>query len=318
MAVPSVQLPSGVNMPVLGLGTWKSKPGEVTEAVKAAIDAGYRHIDCAHVYGNENEVGAGLKAKFDEGVVKREDMFITSKIWNVFHHPDDVEEAVKKSLTSLGLDYLDLYLIHWPMAYKRFKDGGEMFPKDADGKFIREEIPFTDTWKALEACVESGLLRNIGLSNFNSKQIQAVIDVAKVKPAVLQVECHPYLNQKQLLEFAKQKGLVFTAYSPLGSPDRPWAKPGDPSIMEDPKLKPIADKYGKSVAQVLLRWGVQRDMIVIPKSVTPARIQQNIQVFDFKLTEEEMATIDGFNIPYRACHLDWVSFMPDWPFHEPF
>ncbi|CAH1239336.1 AKR1B10 [Branchiostoma lanceolatum] len=318
MAVPSVQLPSGVKMPVLGLGTWKSKPGEVTEAVKAAIDAGYRHIDCAFNYGNENEVGAGLKAKFDEGVVKREDIFITSKLWNNFHHPDDVEEAVKKSLTSLGLDYLDLYLIHFPMAYKR---GPEMNPKDAEGNVIGEDIPFTDTWKvcvALEACVESGLLRNIGLSNFNSKQIQAVIDVAKVKPSVLQVECHPYLNQKQLLQFAKEKGLVFTAYSPLGSPDRPWAKPGDPSIMEDPKLKPIADKYGKSVAQVLLRWGVQRDTIVIPKSVTPARIQQNIRVFDFALTSQEMETIDGFNVPYRACDVSWLDYMPDYPFHEPF
>ncbi|XP_066297256.1 aldo-keto reductase family 1 member B1-like [Branchiostoma lanceolatum] len=193
-----------------------------------------------------------------------------------------------------------------------------MNPKDAEGKVIGEDIPFTDTWKALEACVESGLLRNIGLSNFNSKQIQAVIDVAKVKPAVLQVECHPYLNQKQLLQFAKEKGLVFTAYSPLSSPDRPWAKPGDPSIMEDPKLKPIADKYGKSVAQVLLRWGVQRDTIVIPKSVTPARIQQNIRVFDFALTSQEMETIDGFNVPYRACDVSWLDFMPDYPFHEPF
>eukprot|EP00058_Branchiostoma_floridae_P013524 XP_002599012.1 hypothetical protein BRAFLDRAFT_221786 [Branchiostoma floridae] len=314
MEVPSVQLPSGVKMPVLGLGTSRTR-GQVTEAVKAAIDAGYRHIDCAHVYGNENDVGAGLKAKFDEGVVRREDMFITSKLWSTFHHPDDVEGAVKRSLRSLGLDYLDLYLIHWPMAFKR---GAEMLPKDADGKFIGEEIPFTATWKALEACVESGLLRNIGLSNFNSKQTQAVIDVAKVKPAVLQVECHPYLNQKQLLEFTKQKGLVFTAYSPLGSPDRPWAKPGDPSIMEDPKLKPIADKYGKSVAQVLLRWGVQRGTIVIPKSVTPARIQQNIRVFDFALTSEEIATIDGFNIPFRGSHFDSVNFMPDYPFHEPF
>ncbi|XP_066297221.1 aldo-keto reductase family 1 member B1-like [Branchiostoma lanceolatum] len=315
MAVPSVRLPSGVKMPVLGLGTWKSKPGEVTEAVKAAIDAGYRHIDCAFLYGNENEVGAGLKAKFDEGVVKREDMFITSKLWNNFHHPDDVEEAVKKSLTGLGLDYLDLYLIHFPMAYKR---GPDLRPEDADGKTIGADIPVTDTWKALEACVESGLLRNIGLSNFNSKQIQAVIDVAKIKPAVLQVECHPYLNQKPLLQFAREKGLVFTAYSPLGSPDRPWAKPGDPSIMEDPKLKPIADKYGKSVAQVLLRRGVRRDTIVIPKSVTPTRNRQNIRVFDFALTSQEMETIDGFNVPYRACDVSWLDYMPDYPFHEPF
>ncbi|XP_066296645.1 aldo-keto reductase family 1 member B1-like [Branchiostoma lanceolatum] len=315
MSAPTVELPSGQKMPVLGLGTSQAKPNQVTEAVKAAIDAGYRHVDCALKYGNEAEIGAGLKTKFDEGVVKREDMFITSKLWNTSHHPDDVRGAVESSLTSLGLDYLDLYLIHWPMAFKR---GAEFFPTDAEGKMMWEDVHFTETWKALEACVESGLLKNIGLSNFNSKQIQAVIDVAKVKPAVLQVECHPYLNQKQLLQFAKEKGLVFTAYSPLGSPDRPWAKPGDPSIMEDPKLKPIADKYGKSVAQVLLRWGVQRDTIVIPKSVTPARIQQNIRVFDFALTSEEMETIDGFNVPFRVVGFDWVSHVPEFPFHEPF
>ncbi|KAI8500411.1 hypothetical protein Bbelb_219770 [Branchiostoma belcheri] len=293
MSAPTVELPSGHKMPVVGLGTSQSRPTEVTEAVKAAIDAGYRHIDCAFKYGNEPEIGAGLKVKFEEGVVKREDMFITSKLWNTFHHPDDVRGAVERSLRSLGLDYLDLYLIHWPMAFKR---------GDA----------------ALEACVEAGLLKNIGLSNFNSKQIQAVIDVAKVKPAVIQVECHPYLNQKQLLQFSQEKGLVFTAYSPLCHPNRPSTKPGDPSIMEDPKLKPIADKYGKSVAQVVLRWGVQRGSVVIPKSVTPARIQQNIRVFDFALTSEEMATLDGLDVPFRIVHLDWVRHVPEWPFHEPF
>eukprot|EP00058_Branchiostoma_floridae_P001904 XP_002587392.1 hypothetical protein BRAFLDRAFT_96279 [Branchiostoma floridae] len=315
MSAPTVELPSGQQMPILGLGTSQAKPKQVAESVKIAIDAGYRHIDCALKYGNEAEIGAGLKAKFDEGVVRREHMFITSKLWNTFHHPNDVEEAVKKSLRSLGLDYLDLYLIHWPMAYRR---GDSLLPEDGEGRMMWDDIHFTDTWKALEACVESGLLRNIGLSNFNSKQIQAVIDVAKVKPAVLQVECHPYLNQKQLLEFAKQRGLVFTAFAPLGSPGRTRVKPGDPSIMEDPKLTPIAEKYGKSVAQVLLRWGVQRGTIVIPKSVTPARIQQNIRVFDFALTSEEMAMIDGLDIPHRFIHLDWVSHVPEWPFHQPF
>ncbi|XP_019628139.1 PREDICTED: alcohol dehydrogenase [NADP(+)]-like [Branchiostoma belcheri] len=315
MSAPTVELPSGQKMPVVGLGTSQSRPTEVAEAVKAAIDAGYRHIDCAFKYGNEPEIGAGLKVKFEEGVVKREDMFITSKLWNTFHHPDDVRGAVERSLRSLGLDYLDLYLIHWPMAFKR---GDAVFPEDAEGKMMWDDTPFTDTWKALEACVEAGLLKNIGLSNFNSKQIQAVIDVAKVKPAVIQVECHPYLNQKQLLQFSQEKGLVFTAYSPLCHPNRPSTKPRDPSIMEDPKLKPIADKYGKSVAQVVLRWGVQRGAVVIPKSVTPARIQQNIRLFDFALTSEEMATLDGLDVPFRIVHLDWVHHVPEWPFHEPF
>ena len=166
----SIRLFSGASMPLVGLGTWKSKPGEVAEAVKCAIEVGYRHIDCATAYGNEEEVGSALKEKL--GVAcEREELFVTSKLWNTFHHPDDVRPACVKTLKDLGLAYLDLYLIHWPTAFER---GGVLFPKNPDGKMRYADTPFTDTWKAMEKLVEEGLCRHIGLSNFNSKQINEV------------------------------------------------------------------------------------------------------------------------------------------------
>jgi len=284
-------LNNGQEMPLLGLGTWKSAPGEVARAVEHALRSGYRHIDGAAVYGNEKEVGEGIKASG----VKREDIFVTSKLWNNKHHPDDVESACRKTLSDLGLDHLDLYLVHWPHAFQR---GEVLFPKYEDGNIkFDETIDPTDTWLAMEKLVGLGLVRSIGLSNFNSQQIEAVLKVASIKPVTNQVECHPYLNQEKLLQFCRERGISITAYSPLGSPDRPWAKPGDPNLLEDSKLKEIAAKHNKTPAQVLIRWQIQRGVIVIPKSVTPARIVENGNIFDFKLTDEEMEHIRSFNRP---------------------
>ncbi|CAG7833827.1 unnamed protein product, partial [Allacma fusca] len=201
--IPNVRLNSGFDMPIFGLGTWKSKPGEVTEAVKNAIDAGYRHIDCAMVYENEPEVGAALKAKFEEGVVKREDLFITSKLWCSFHSQNLVVPALQKTLKDLGLDYVDMYLIHWPFGFKE----GE---------------------------------------------------------ATNQFEVSPYLTNAKLVDYCQSKGIAVTGYSPLGSPDRPWAKPEDPKLLDDEKLISIGKKHNKSAAQVVLRWSVQRNVITIP------------------------------------------------------
>lgn len=313
--VPKVKLNNGLEIPIFGLGTWKSKPGEVTIAVEAAIDAGYRHIDCAHVYQNEKEVGAGIKNRIGAGVVKREDLWITSKLWNTFHLPNLVEPALKQTLEDLGLEYLDLYLIHWPQAYKEGKD---LFPADENGKTLYSDAPFTETWKAMEALVNKGLTKSIGVSNFNSQQLEQVLKICKIKPVTNQVECHPYLNQRKLSDFCKKNDVTITAYSPLGSPDRPWAKPGDVQLLEDEKLKKLAEKYKKTPAQILLRYQVDRGHIVIPKSVTKSRIEENIKIFDFKLSAEDIAYIDSFDCNGRVCHLDWVKDHKDYPFNIEF
>jgi len=298
--VPNVKLNNGLEIPIFGLGTWKSQPGEVEQAVKDAIDIGYRHIDCAFAYGNEKEVGAAIKSKVADRSVKRKDLWITSKLWNTYHRPDLVEKNVKMSLEDLGLDYLDLYLIHWPTAYL---EDGEKFPKDAEGKILFSEVDYMDTWRAMEGLVKKGLVKSIGLSNFNKAQITRVLAEGSVKPAVLQIECHPYLNQSKLIDFAKSKGIAITAYSPLGSPDRPWAKPGDPQLMDDPKLIELAKKYNKTPAQVLLRYQVDREIITIPKSVTKSRILQNFSIFDFKLAAEDITYLNTFDCNGRLCPL---------------
>nr|XP_012219929.1 PREDICTED: aldose reductase-like [Linepithema humile] len=315
LKTPKAKFYNGNEVPIFGLGTWKSKAGEVTQAVKDAIDIGYRHIDGAHVYGNEKEVGAAVQAKIAEGVVKREDLFITSKLWNTFHRPDLVEPALKQTLADLGLDYIDLYLIHWPVGYK---EGGPLFPTNPDGTVALSDVDFVDTWKIMEDMLSKGLTKNIGVSNFNSEQITRLLESAKVKPVTNQVECHPYLTQKKLSDFCKGKGILITAYSPLGSPDRPWAKPDDPKLLEDKKLIELGQKYNKTPAQILIRYQLDRGHIVIPKSVTKSRIAQNGEVFDFNLSPEDIAYIDSFDCNGRICPLIGANDSPYYPFSIPF
>ncbi|XP_026106264.1 aldo-keto reductase family 1 member A1-A isoform X2 [Carassius auratus] len=277
----TITLSTGQQMPAVGLGTWKSAPGQVKQAVLAALDCDYRHIDCAAAYSNEPEVGQALSERLGEG-----------KLWNTKHHPDDVEEACKKSLSDLRLSYLDLYLMHWPMAFER---GDELMPRRPDGTVRYDNTHYRDTWAAMEKLIDQGLVKAIGLSNFNARQIDDILSIAKHKPVVNQVECHPYLVQTQLVSHCWRRGLAVTAYSPLGSPDRPWVTPGEAHLLDDPRVVGLAKCYNKTPAQVIIRWHIQRGVICIPKSVDSSRIKQNIEVFDFKLTEEDMRVIESFN-----------------------
>lgn len=312
--IPNAIFSNGNSIPMIGLGTWNSPPGVVAQAVKDAIDIGYRHIDCAHVYQNEHEVGDGIAAKIQDGTIKREDVFVTSKLWNTFHRPDLVEGALKVTLKNLKLAYLDLYLIHWPVAYK---EGDDLFPMGPDGKtFIFSDADYVDTWKEMEKLVDAGLVKNIGLSNFNSKQIQRVLDVARIKPVCNQIESHAYLHQAKLTAFCAEKGIIVTAYSPLGSPARPWVKKDDIVLLHDPELKKIADKHGKEPAQILIRYQIQLGHVVIPKSVTKSRIASNFDVFGFELDADDMKQLGALERNERICPEFGAFGHPHHPFEK--
>ncbi|KAK2180482.1 hypothetical protein NP493_441g02022 [Ridgeia piscesae] len=274
----------------------QSPAEKVTQAVNVAIEAGYRHIDCAYIYDNEVNVGTALKEQISKSNVKREDMFIVSKLWWTFHSAEDVKPALQESLKRLGVEYLDLFLIHWPVPRQR---GGGLFPQDNDGNYIFADTPTLETWTAMEKCVDAGLVKNIGLSNFNSIQVQDVIDNCRIKPSVLQVEIHPYMSQEKLVKFCHDRDIVITAYAPLGSSDIVGASPEFTNLLGEPVLKTLGTKYGKSPAQIVLRWLLQRNIVVIPKSVTPSWIKENIQIFDFQLTTDDMETVSGLNKNHR-------------------
>lgn len=312
--VPRVALSSGAGMPQSGLGCWRSPPGEVETAVAAALDQGTRHLDCAAIYGNEAAIGGVLAAKLQpSGPLPREELFVTSKLWNTEHAPDRVRPACLRTLEDLQLKYLDLYLIHWPFV---------TYDHGIEREEGMEEVHFTETWRIMEALVEEGLVRSIGLSNFNSSQVREILTLPglKIRPAVLQVECHPYLAQTRLLSFCQAEKIAFTAFCPLANPAAPegmrmfgceggWR---DKSVMEEPVVLEIARAHGRSAAQVVLRWNVQRGVIVIPKTKSPARLLENAAIFDFVLSEAEMAGIDKLDAGLRVCG---YSGMMDHPLH---
>ncbi|XP_016045255.1 aldo-keto reductase family 1 member C15-like isoform X4 [Erinaceus europaeus] len=276
-----VRLSDGHHMPVLGLGTYA--PEEIPkiqayEATKMAIDAGYRHIDSAYMYQNEKELGKAIREKVADGTVKREDIFYTSK------------------------------------------PGEEILPMDASGKILLdEEVEFCAIWEVLEKCKDAGLTKSIGVSNFNHKQLEIILNKPglKYKPVCNQVECHPYLNQSKLLEFCKSRDIVLVAFSALGSHrEKKWMNTDIPPPLEDLALKAIAQKHGRSPAQVALRYQLQRGVVVLAKSFSKKRIWENFQVFDFELTPEDMKAIDGLNTNSRLLMLSFGVHHPNYPFVE--
>lgn len=259
----SVTLHNGVKMPQLGFGVFKVKNGsETVESVKKALEAGYRHIDTAAIYGNEEGVGQAIR----ESGIPREELFITSKVWNTEQGFEKTLQAYEDSLERLGTEYLDLYLIHWPGTDK-----------------------YIDTWKALEKLYTDSRVRAIGVSNFHVHHLENLMKHTELKPVINQIELHPRLSQLEIREYCKKHDIKVEAWGPLGQGN----------LIDEPTINHIADKHGKTAAQVMIRWHLQNDIVVIPKSVTPSRIVENTQVFDFKLSLDEMNQIDSLNLGER-------------------
>ncbi|XP_051886288.1 aldo-keto reductase family 1 member D1-like [Pristis pectinata] len=315
-----IPLNDGNSIPLIGLGTYstlRTTPKDACyNAVKVAIDVGYRHFDGAWVYGNEHEVGRAIQEKVADGTVSRDDIYYCGKLWNTCHPPEMVRPTLEKSLGLLKFDYIDLYIIELPLA---FKPGDEIYPRDENGKYLYHPTDLCATWEALEACKDAGLVKSIGVSNFNRRQLEQILNKSglKYKPAVNQVECHPYLTQPKLREFCNLHGIVIVGYSPLGTCRDPlWVNTKIPSLLEDPVLNSVAAKYKKTSAQVALRYQIQRKIVVIPKSFNSERIKQNFEIFDFSLTDEEMKAIDALNRNERYVELLIWKDHPEYPFSD--
>jgi alcohol dehydrogenase (NADP+) len=256
-------------IPALGFGTLIPDPAVTITATRYALDAGFRHFDCAERYRNEREVGDALKAGLTAAAIAREDIFITTKLWNSNHRPERVEPAFEASLGRLRLEYLDLYLIHTPFA---FQPGDDQDPRDSNGNVLYDPgVTLLDTWRAMESLVDHGKCRAIGLSDITLNELSPLYDSARIKPAVVQVESHPYLPETDLLEFCKEKGIVFLAFAPLGHGMRP-------GLLEDPVISAIAARVGKTPAQVLLAWAVQRGTALLTTPRTADRARENFNI----------------------------------------
>ncbi len=279
------------SLPTLGLGTWKAAPGEVGQAVHDALELGYRHIDCASIYGNEAEIGAALQQAFRAGVVSREAIWVTSKLWNDCHEPEQVRPALLRSLQSLGLEQLDLYLIHWPVAHRH----GVLMAEQAADQIPLEQLPLHHTWAAMEALVDEGLVRQIGVSNCSAAKIAALLPQVRHRPVVNQVERHPWLQQNALLQYCQQEQIRLTAYSPLGSP----SSEGQAPLLEDPVIRGIAAEHNASSAQVLLAWGLATGTAVIPKSVRRDRLVSNLAATELELSPSDLERIAALDQHHR-------------------
>ncbi|CAE8635886.1 unnamed protein product, partial [Polarella glacialis] len=308
-----IRLRDGQEMPALGLGTWKAPPNVVGDAVFAALSAGYRHIDAAHIYLNSVEVGAGLQRAVDAGLVTRSEVWVTSKLWMTDFAPSRVGPAVDTLLRDLGLDYLDQVLLHWPVALKappaecpptcpeEFAGTDNVLrPRGADGHMVQSLTPIVETWRSLQVAAAGGRIRSLGVSNFSPEELEPLL-AEKVPPAVNQVECHPNWNQKELREWMASRNVVLVSYSPLGNPAI-----YETTALRAPEVIRVAAAVGRTPAQVLLRWSHQLGNVVIPKSASVHRISENADIFSFSLDEGQMLTLSSMeqrrlaNPPIRA------------------
>lgn len=304
-----VTLNNGTKAPLVGLGLWKIPNEVAADQVYQAIKQGYRLFDGATDYGNEVEVGQGIKKALDEGIVKRDELVIVSKLWNSFHHPNNVVKNLDKNLKDLQLDYLDIYYIHFPIAQK-FVPIEEKYPPafGTGDKLEFEDVPILDTYRALEKLVDEGKIKSIGVSNFSGALLQDLLRGARIKPVALQIEHHPYLVQDRLIKYAQSQGILVVAYSSFGPLS--FIELGSdvakttPPLFENKVIKDIASNHNKTPSQILLRWATQRGIAVIPKSSNKERLLQNLTVEGFDLTADELEKISSldkglrFNDPY--------------------
>lgn len=308
----------------IGLGLWKIANDECADVVYNAIKIGYRHLDSACDYGNEVEVGKGITRALNENLCRREDLKITSKLWNTYHSKEHVQLALEKTLSDLNIDYIDSYLIHFPIAQPfvpfetRYPPEWIFDPQAAEPEMEIAPVPLYETWKAMEGLYEQGLVKSIGVCNYNSGLLNDLMSYAKIKPAELQIESHPYLTQERLIRLAKNYGIAVTAFSPLGAlgyVELNMAEKKE-AVIDKPVILSAANRLGKTPAQIVLRWGIQRGCTIIPKSSKVSRLKENFDIFDFELTTQEMANISAlncnrrFNDPGDFCDAAFNKFYP--------
>jgi D-xylose reductase len=317
-------LARGDQLPALGLGLWKVPRGQAADVVVEAVRAGYRHFDSACDYGNEAEVGEGLARVLAEGLCRRDELWVTSKLWNTYHAAPHVRPALLRTLADLKLDYLDLYLLHFPIALRyvppevRYPPEWIFDPQAPQPRMEPVAVPLAETWRAMEALVDAGLVRHLGVCNFNCALLRDLLSNARIPPEVLQVELHPLLTQNRLVRFARESGLVVTAFSPLGATSYiplGMARPEE-SLLTHPVVTAIAACHRKSAAQVLLRWAVQRGTAAVCKATSPQHLRENLAIFDFELSPQEMHDLAAlnrnrrFNDPGEFCEAAFGTFFP--------